>query len=482
MSFEDEPVDADNFIDNLVKDVSSRLHPSANIPTDHAEKRRNQPLTLDTSSYGTLPSNVGAQEGHPDYNCLALLTGATVRRIDVGHGKRSKKRKNPPEEEDVEEDFEKIPIDMMNYYQPLTTEDYDITGAHNFGQENSIVQGNVRIEEETGEDDVYSRLTWDDSSEDTDANPRVPPAPILTIKKLNEHGEYESIDKSEEQFDTLDTKHQTALKDMIKDKQKSEEVSKKRRKERLKEYVQSHSHQQHSTPNPQEDVFRKSDVERELLDTMKKLREIANKCLKEPKRGGNELLKRLQKEANVFASELGEVMGSSNDCFLCLFGNREFDKSTYDKVNGLYKILGSLLFKDNTIRAIAVEMYAYYQTEIYIPGMKSGLSLPIWSVEGVEKHIRLHMHDPRIKTLLTFERVSLALDILSTQITYYDEEDGKTKVNYVAMRLLENFIKLEDNLRKRNFRDMYGYDESLSIKPGQAWLNTRINVTKKKNI
>jgi len=50
------------------------------------------------------------------------------------------------------------------------------------------------------------------------------------------------------------------------------------------------------------------------------------------------------------------------------------------------------------------------------------------------------------------------------------------------MRLLQTFLKLENDLGKRNFREMMGYDESLTIKPGQAWLNTRINVTKKKRL
>ncbi len=359
--------------------------------------------------------------------------------------------------------FTKIPRDMTRYYEPLTTEDYDVTDSHH----------KQNIEENQMQSDVVQRLTWDDSLDSSNFE--------LSSDSIR-------TDRDREARRIV----QDNIRQINLEKAQQEERSKRRRIERLQHIVDQTKSRivQDREPSPSSshpivnhEHFSREETERELQDVIKNLRTIANRCLKAPDQGGREILKRLQKDTTKIVDDLSTVVGSSqNECFMCLFGNREFDKSTADKTNGLYRILGNLLYKDVTIRAIAAEMYAYYLSEIYYPGIKSGLMLPRWSSEGIERHIRSHIWDPRVKSFLRLEQISLAKEVLSTQITYYDEEDGITKINYVAMRLLQSFIKLEDDLQKRDYRTMMGYDESINLNPGQAWINTRINVTNKKKV
>ena len=425
--------------------------PSAHVSMEHVESRSSAPLRI--------PEPASSAR---EFVNRAMTTEATFRisgnappaSVIAGflHG-------------DGEEEFAKIPMGIDRYRQSLTTEDYSLNDKEDAPK--------------ASDSSIQSKLTWDDSLDPFGENTK-----SVTSSPIREEEGDDHPTSSREESSVLQKRFRETLRN-----QQVEEDSKRRRIERVKNVIEESrmniERGQISEEGSSTRVrcFDREAAEKDLVDAITNLRTIANKCLKEPKRGGNGILKRLQKETNMVLDELGEVMGNApNDCFLCLFGNREFDKSTYEKVNGMYKILGDLLYKDATIRAIAIEMYAYYRAEIYNPGIKTGLCLPMWSSDGVEKHIRLLMYDPRIKSVLRLEKVSLAIDVLGTQATYYDEEDGQTKCDYVAMRLLHTYIKLEDDLQKRDFRTMMGYDESLSIQPGKAWLDTRINVTKKKRI
>lgn len=444
--------DDDSFLDDIIGPNPCGIEPSANVDREHVENRSRFPLRV-----------VEPARTADEYVNRAMATGGTYRI----RGSIPPSMLTGVAETD---DFERVPISLERYREPLTTEDYVLkeTGDDNIQSEPS----------------VQSRLTWDDSIDPYDETTRSgQTTPIRERDKCPSSPPPQARERTtsfpKEFRDALRTK-----------KQQEEEESRKRRMKRVRNIVSDKRGHIENNDSPEEDIpfpsstrdtFNRTDVEQELSHAIVNLRNIANQCLKGHKRGGNDILKRLQKETNMVLEELAEVMGTSpNECFLCLFGNREFDKSTHDKLNGMYMIFSNLLYKDVTIRAIAIEMYAYYMAQIYNPGVKAGLSFPKWSWKGIEEHIRLHINDPRVKSFLRLEKVGLAIDVLGTQATYFDEEDGRTKCDYVAMRLLHTYIKLEDDLQKRDFRTMMGYDESLAIKPGQAWLETRVNVTKKK--
>jgi len=428
-----EPSISDDFIDDIISKVNVR--PSANIPRGQTDQRRTFPLEIVTP--GAKSNSVGQSSGNSN---PFMLTGMTMQIHEFESPVRRGSRRRIVSDVDDEEVFEKIPIGMDKYEQNLTVEDYDISDKSlNTNPQQTRERENLGDIDETTPDDlnVIDQLNWDES---------------------------QSQEDSQEVVHTTRTEpsisHKGKLSQMIRDKQSKEEESKRRRNERMFEFIKDpittseqfgDSTQPTRVSHGTSNTFDRGDTEGELSEAMKNLRQIANKCLKNSKSGGQDILKRLQKEVNSMMSQLSEVMGTSNECFLCLFGNRKFDKSDTDKVNGMYNILENLLFTDVTLKAIAVEMFGYYQTEIYTPGTRAGFAYPHWSVEGIEKHIRLHMHDPRIKAYLRMEKVSLVLDLLSTQVTYYDEEDGKTKVNFVAMRLLQTFLKLENDLGKETF-------------------------------
>lgn len=399
----------------------------------------------------------------------SLLTGATFNFIESSSSKGGRRKRSQPMD-DFEEEivYAKIPIPLEKYHQPHTTESYELKERSGREEVERRVPASTldEFDDLFSEDDgVVDQLGWENSNQSVFA-------------------------PSEEEDD--DTTHKRGSKRAHEEPSISlrEKQSLKRRREGILERSGYHH-------VPVEEVMErnanarnndngnrpltKDDMEKEFVNLFSNIRELINKCI-ENKQWGREVLQKVQRESNDLSMELANTMGSSNDCFLCLFGNREFDKTTDDKVNGMYRILTSLLFKDVTLKAIAIEMHAYYVSEIYEPGLKSGSSLPYWSAEGIEKHIRKHINDPRVKLFLRIEKVELAMDVLQTQITYYDEEDGNTKVNYVALRLLHSYIKLDDDLSKKCIKDMVGYDETLSLKPSNMWLENRVVVTNKKTL
>ena len=223
--------------------------------------------------------------------------------------------------------------------------------------------------------------------------------------------------------------------------------------------------------------FDAEDIYRDMGSTIKKLKQLSNLCLKNHTSGGRDVLLEFRLDIEDLAGQLSRVLGSKDDCFMCMFGNRAHDKTSADKTNELYRILSTYLYKDCSIEAISHTMHSYYVTEIYAEGCKEGLCLPRWSAKGIENHIRNHMLDPRIKKLLNLEKLAAATEVVASQFVNYHPDTGSFTVNDKMAKLYMDFIKLELQISKIDPKQLYGLDDSLDINPANALIDSNITVS-----
>jgi len=222
--------------------------------------------------------------------------------------------------------------------------------------------------------------------------------------------------------------------------------------------------------------FNPEDIYAKLSNSVRKSKELSNLCLLHHQTGGREVLLEFRSDIEDLASQLSRVLGSVEDCFLCIYGNRAHDKSSADKTSELYRILSTYLYKDCSISAISHIMHSYYVNEIYKEGCKEGLCLPRWSAEGIENHIRNHMMDPRIRILLNMEKILTAKEVVASQFVNYHPDTGKFSVNEKMAKLYMDFLKLELQIAKLNPKQLLGFDESLDVNPSSALIESNIHV------
>jgi len=224
--------------------------------------------------------------------------------------------------------------------------------------------------------------------------------------------------------------------------------------------------------------FSPEEAHRAINYHLSKIKRLANICSEKEyiEDGGREVMETLRLELERMCARMSEKLGSGDDCFMCLYGNRQYDDTSMDKVNGLYAILTNNAYKDCSMKAISSMQYAYWRTEIYIPSLEMGLCLPHMSAEKFEKHIREHILDPRIQNLLTLEMVTAIKNVMATRLLVLNQTKGQLEFDYKLLAHYHRYVTLETSLRKQDHRTMVGYDESLPINPGKSYIESKITI------
>ena len=168
-------------------------------------------------------------------------------------------------------------------------------------------------------------------------------------------------------------------------------------------------------------------------------------------------------EVNESCSEL---LGEFDEwCFMCIFGNRRYDKVSSPKANKLAE-----LYEQNfgaiTNKALAAIMYKYYFWEIYQHGLETGKRYPKWSAKGVFTHITVHMaQEPRVWISLEIENLQRLIRLMDQFILV---ENPKTGVRSLEPRLLmarNRAVSQLLQLYKTNAKTCHGFNDTLKINP-----------------
>lgn len=157
-----------------------------------------------------------------------------------------------------------------------------------------------------------------------------------------------------------------------------------------------------------------------------------------------------------------EKFGRSGDprtCFLCLFGNVQYDSMVSSKLQILWDMLQSNYFSMTDTRGLAAASYAYYYEEIYQQGKAEGLDLPVWSEEGMYIHITQHMGDPRIFLGESIKDLSMLKRVLQN-MAFEEDDEGVCKPN---VKVISEIRMLTKQIREMYMSDpqaMFGYCEA----------------------
>jgi len=168
---------------------------------------------------------------------------------------------------------------------------------------------------------------------------------------------------------------------------------------------------------------------------------------------GNMLNSMSQKEM-VYGSS-----GNPNTCFLCLFGNVQYDSMVSTKLQVLWEMLASNYFSMTDTRGMAAAAYAYYHNEIYLEGLAEGKDLPKWSSEGMYIHITQHMGEPRIFLGESIKELSNLRRVL-TNMSFEEDEEGICKPNVKIISEIRMLSKQIRELYMSDPQNMFGYCEA----------------------
>ena len=149
-----------------------------------------------------------------------------------------------------------------------------------------------------------------------------------------------------------------------------------------------------------------------------------------------------------------------------MWGHRQFDRVASEKLNRLAEIFDSH-FLTSEPKELAHLLHLYYQAEIYLPGSKSGKRFPRWTEDQILIHIEEHILEPRVfvgKSIRKCIKVQRALEMFMFE---EDPETHRRTYNEKAMRLWLQFNKRQMDLHSCDYKNMFGYSETMQIDPTQ---------------
>jgi len=159
-----------------------------------------------------------------------------------------------------------------------------------------------------------------------------------------------------------------------------------------------------------------------------------------------------------------EAPADTDECFLCLFGNVQYDAVVSDKLRGLWNLFEENYFSMTDTEGLATSMYAYYLEEIYEPGIAEGQKLPRWSAQGVYYHITEHMGEPRIFVGESIKMLQKIRDAMKPYaIKRMGENEFKPDTRVVAE--IRQLTKQIQDLYRSDPQEMFGFCEAFRADP-----------------
>ena len=201
------------------------------------------------------------------------------------------------------------------------------------------------------------------------------------------------------------------------------EHSKKRRKH--------HSHKRHDDDDDDDDDDMYYSTEHRISDSQSKKKRFrgpddsssttsAPSLSARSSGGGDEPPNR----PTTATSRPGRHSSSDMHCFLCRYGNREYDAVSKEDMK---KLLGEI---DRGIghtspAALAKTIHLQYMETIFTDGRGSGTQVPVWRTRSVLEHLLYHDNDPRIVSWLNIIDCRRTIDCLAATSFVRDPNSGQ---------------------------------------------------------
>lgn len=124
------------------------------------------------------------------------------------------------------------------------------------------------------------------------------------------------------------------------------------------------------------------------------------------------------------AARPGRPTSSEMNCFLCRYGNREFDAVSKEDMR---KLLAEIErgIGHTSPAALAKTIHLQYMETIFTDGRGSGTQMPVWRTRSVLEHLLFHDNDPRITLWLNIIDCRRTIDCLSAVPFVRDPATGQ---------------------------------------------------------
>lgn len=160
-------------------------------------------------------------------------------------------------------------------------------------------------------------------------------------------------------------------------------------------------------------------------------------------------------------------MSSQMNCFLCRFGNREYDAVDKEDMKALIEALERGIGHRNLF-AHAKMIHKMYMSTIYATAQARGEQMPVWRTHQVLEHICQHEMDPRINLYLVLSDLRTVLDELKNSLFIRDPATGETVLHSKHYREYQNTIKMIHTLYKAKPEQMNFFTESAALNLAEA--------------
>lgn len=158
----------------------------------------------------------------------------------------------------------------------------------------------------------------------------------------------------------------------------------------------------------------------------------------------------------------GRGLSSQMNCFLCRFGNREYDSIDKEDMKALVEALEKGIGHRNLF-AHAKMIHKMYMSTIYASAQARGEQLPVWRTHQVLEHICSHEMDPRVFLYLSIVDFRTILEELKNRLFVRDAATGALVMHAKHYRDYRDTVKIICAMYKLRPEQMNFYTEGSAV-------------------